>query len=275
MAMGQDCLRVGSYLVDDMPSLAEDAIRPHDHQTDTALLHQSPRGIVGDDSVADALLGKLPCGEGGSLATGAGLIAEHQEVPTLRLSLIHRGGSRADVDEGEPTRIAVGQDCHAIAEEVGAHPADRPAFLDVPISETLGCFQREVLLLRYRPALGQRFSDLTQGVDGVHSSGSSSGKNRLNFIQVSCKGSEPIPSEVPCTLRQPVGRRGANGTRTSDDHVANGRCRLTVAGCSNTMEAMRKQPLLDQDNGVPNRIEFNGSEVTDLAADQDVHRPQD
>jgi hypothetical protein len=41
------------------------------------------------------------------------------------------------------------------------------------------------------------------------------------------------------------------------------------------MEAMRKQPLLDQDNGVPNRIEFNGSEVTDLAADQDVHRPQD
>lgn len=275
MAMGQDCLRVGPDLVDDMPSLAEDAIRPHDHQTHTSLLHQSTRGVVGDDSVADALLGKLPCGEGGSLATGAGLITEHEEVPTLRLRLIHRGGGRADVDEGEPTGIAVGQDCHAIVEEVGAHPADRPAFLDVPIGETVGRFEGQALLFRNSPALGQRFPDLTQGIDGVHSGGSSIGKNSLNLIQVSSKGSEPIPSEVPCTLRQPISRRGANGTRTTDDHVANGRCRLTVAGCSNTMEAMRKQPLLDQDNGVPSRIEFNGSDVTDPAADHDVHRRQD
>ena len=275
MAMGQDCLRVGSDLVDDMPGLAEDAIRPHDHQTHTSLLHQSTRGVVGDDSVADALLGKLPCGEGGSLATGAGLITEHQEVPTLSLGLIHWGSSRADVDEGEPARIAVGQHCHAITEEVGSHPADRPAFLDVPIGETMGRLEGQALLFRNRPALGQRFPDLTQGIDGVHSGGSSSGKNRLNLIKVSCKGSEPIPSEVPCTLRQPISRRGANGTRTSDDHVANGRCRLAVAAGSNTMEAMGKQPLLDQDNGIPSRMEFNGSEVTDLAADHDVHRPQD
>lgn len=97
----------------------------------------------------------------------------------------------------------------------------------------------------------------------------------MNLIQVSCKGSEPIPSEVPCTLRQPISRRGANGTRTSDDHVANGQCRLAVAAGSNTMEAMGKQPLLDQDNSVPSGIEFNRPEVTDLAADHDVHRPED
>lgn len=274
MAMCQNRLGVGSNLVDDMPGPAEDAIRAHNHQIHTALLHQSPRGVVGDDSVADALLGQLPCREGGSLATGAGLITEHQEVPSLRLGLIHWGGSRTDVDESEPTRVAVGQDCHAIADEVGTHLTNRPALLDVPISETLGCFQREVLLLRNRPSLGQNLSDLGQGIDGVHSGGAGTGKDRLHLIKMPGKGSEPIPSEVPCPLCQPVSRCRTNGTCTTDDHFADGRCRLTVSTGPNTMEAVGKQPLLDQDNGVPGGIEFDGSEMTDLAAGHDIHRRQ-
>jgi hypothetical protein len=158
---------------------------------------------------------------------------------------------------------------------MGTRTTDCPAFLNVPIGKTMGRLERQVLLRRNRLALGQHFPDLTQGVDRVHSGRTGGGENSLHLIEMSCKRSKPFPPEGPRTLGKTIGSGGTDSTGTPDDHVADGRCRLEVAAGPNTMKSVGQQPLLNQDNGVSGRIEFDGSEVTDLAADHDVHRRQD
>ena len=222
--------------------------------------------------MADPLLGQFPGRKGGPLATGTGLITEHPEIPALLAGLIHRCRGRADVDKREPTRIAVGQDGHSIADQMGTPSSDRTAFLDIPIRETPSRVERQALLFRNGPARGHPAPNLSQGIAGVDCGRSGRGEYSLHLIQMSSKRLDPLASEGPCALGQPVRRGGANRSGTPDHHVADRRCRLHVSPGPDQTEPVWEQPLLDQDNGIPGRIESNSAIVTDLATDQDVHR---
>ena len=105
-------------------------------------------------------------------------------------------------------------------------------------------------------------------------SGHSTGKDRLHLIEMPGKGSEPIPPEVPRALCQPIGRRGPDRTGTADHHVADCRRRFLIVAHPNPVEPVWNQPLLDQDHRIAGSVEINGSEVTELAPDHDIHRRQ-
>ena len=107
MAVRQYGLGVGADLVGDLTGLPQHPVAAHDHQVDLAPAHEKSGGRVSDDLVADALLSKFPCGERGTLAPGAGLVAVDMKLSASSLGRIHRGCGRADIDEGQPSGVAV------------------------------------------------------------------------------------------------------------------------------------------------------------------------
>jgi hypothetical protein len=54
--------------------------------------------------------------------------------------------------------------------------------------------------------------------------------------------------------------------------LPDGPCRLAVIIRGDNLEIVRQEPLLDEHNGVPVRVESNCSEVFLAAADANVHR---
>ena len=129
MPGGQHGLGVRPNLVGYFTCSAHDPVAAYDNQINVASLHKVARGIVGDDLVRDALLRKFPRGEGGPLKAWAGFVAVDVKGTPQFLRRIHRCGRRTDIDESQPTGVAVGEYARARTDERGAMPSNGLALL--------------------------------------------------------------------------------------------------------------------------------------------------
>ncbi len=142
MAPRQHGLGIGADLVGDVPGATENAVRSDDDEIDLAALHEMAGRVVGDDMVGDALLAEFPRSEGGSLGTWAGFVAVDVEFPSGGLGGVERRRGGADIDEGQPAGIAVGENVHAFADEGKAVFTNLPAMTDILLGEGFGGLQR-------------------------------------------------------------------------------------------------------------------------------------
>src|SRR5262245_28411395 len=122
---------------------------------------------VGDDLVRDALVGKFPGGEGGALGSRPGFGTVDVELAAVGLGGVKGSGCGADVHEGKPAGVAVGQNTHFVPDEWHAVFADGTAVLDVFVGEPVGGIESDGLFLGYGAAVGHVEPDGVHGVDGV------------------------------------------------------------------------------------------------------------
>src|SRR6266850_7678511 len=108
VAFGQDRFGVGANLVGDFARAPQGAIAADDYQVDFAPLEEVSGGIVRNYIVRDALLGEFPRCKRRALATRTCLVAEHVEFLAFGLRGVDRRGGAADIDERQPTGIAMG-----------------------------------------------------------------------------------------------------------------------------------------------------------------------
>ena len=94
---------------------------------------------------------------------GPGFVAKDVKLPSLRLRGVERRGGAADIHEGQPAGVAVGEHVHAVANQLGAVPADGLAMPHVFVGEFLRRRQRQRLL----------FLDRLAGAHGLRAPGSS------------------------------------------------------------------------------------------------------
>ena len=143
-------------------------------------MHEVSGGIVGNDLVGDFLLGQFPSREGGTLGAGPGFVAVDVEFPAGGLGGIEGSGGGADVNEGEPAGVAVGEDPHVVADEIGPMPADAGAMAGVLVGELLCCGQCDGLLFGDGFTGVHGGADFDECVDRVDSRGAGGGKGVLD-----------------------------------------------------------------------------------------------
>jgi hypothetical protein len=88
---------------------AQRAIAAHDDQIYFAALHQMSRGVVRDDLMGNPLLGQFPGCEGRPLRARPRFTTVHMKLLSLLLRRVHRSGSRADIDKGQPSGVTMSQ----------------------------------------------------------------------------------------------------------------------------------------------------------------------
>ena len=164
------CIRTD--LVSDLAGASESAITPDDDHLDFASLHQMAGCIVCDYIMCDALLRQLPGCECSALATGACLIAKNVKPFSFGLRGIEGRCRSANIDEREPTRVAMGEDFHPIADERRAMPAYFPAMFNVFARKRFGCLTRELLALFYGSTGSDFCAHLQHGIDRINGRGS-------------------------------------------------------------------------------------------------------
>src|SRR5688500_17137653 len=125
-------------------------------------------GVVRDHVMRDGLLSEFPCSQGGALATGACLIAEDVEAFAFGLRGVNGRGGAADVDEGEPAGVAMGEDFHPATNESRAVPADFAAMLYILVCECLGGIERELLPVFDGLASGHFAEHSKHGIDRIN-----------------------------------------------------------------------------------------------------------
>ena len=271
VSRGEHGFRVGADLVGDFAGAAERAVAADDHHIDLAALHQVTGGVVGDDLVRDPLLRQFPGGQRAALATRPGLIAEHMEFFSLRLRGIHRGRGGADIDERQPAGVAMRQDLHAVADELRAVPADLFAMADVLVREFLRGGKREGLFLFDGIAAAHRRQHIVHRVDRIDSSRPRGFQGPVNGFNVGRKIFEMIATECPRALCQAVSRGGADRAGAAHDHVPDGIGRLPEIARGDDLEFVRKQALLDEQDGVFFRVKSDGPEMLFTSVESDVH----
>ena len=235
-------------------------------------LHQVTGGVVGDDLVGDALLGQFPGGQGRTLAARAGFVAEDVKAFALRLGGIDGRGGGADIHERQPAGVAVGEDAHAVANQLGAVPADGLAVLDVFVGELLGGRQRQRLLLRHGVAGSQDAAHLVHRVDRVHGGGPGGLEGAVDCLQVRREAFQVVAAKGARALGQTIGGGGADGAGAAHDHVADGPGRFAEVPRGHDLKPMRQKPLLDELNLVGWGIEPDGAVVFGDLSEGDVHK---
>ena len=228
-------------------------------------------GVVGDDAVGDALLGEFPGGEGGALAAGAGFVAPDLEFAPGGVGGVEGGGGAADIDEGEPAGVAMGEDGHAVADEPGAVFAELAAMADVLVGEFLGGGEGEGLFLGDRFARGERGADLAHRVHRVNGGGPGVLQGLIDAVEVGLEGGKAPAAEGPGTLGEPVGGGGADRAGAADHHVADGGGGGPEIGGAVDLEVVREEALLDQEDFVGRFVKSDGAVVPGVPGERDVH----
>src|ERR1019366_4835201 len=124
MPRGENGLGVGADFIGYFAGATERAVAANDDQINFPALHQMPGGVVGDDLMRNFLLREFPRGERRALRTRSGLTAEDLKFLALRLRGIQRRGGAAHVHKREPAGVAVGENTHAVANQLRAMPAN-------------------------------------------------------------------------------------------------------------------------------------------------------
>ena len=227
--------------------------------------------VVGDDIMGDALLREFPCGERGALAARTRLVAEDVELPPQRLRRVERCRRGADVHEGQPTGVAMGQHAHAVADERRAVDPDLAAMGDVLVGEMLRGGERQRLLLGHGLAGGHRRPDVDHGVHRIHRRRTRLGQRALDDIDVRDELRQVFPAERPGSLGQSIRRSRADGPRPAHHHVGDGRRGRPEIPDGHDLELVRQQALLDEQHRVLRGVETNGAERAFAPSDGDVH----
>ena len=222
MAVCQYGLGVGADLVGDLTGLPQHPVTAHDDQVDLAPAHEKSGGRVRDDLVADALLSEFPSGERGTLAPGAGFIAVHVKLSAGSLGRIHRSRGRTDVDEGQPSGVAVSQHPHAISDEGSTVFAQCAAMLDVFLRESGGCCKCNVLALGNCFAHGHLITDGIHGIDRIHSRGARLLECLVHRFDVCLETVHSLAPKGASTLSEAVGGCRSDGSGTPDYHGGDG-----------------------------------------------------
>ncbi len=222
--------------------------------------------------MGDFLLGQFPGGQRRALAAGPGFIAKDVKLPSGLLRGVERRGGGADVNKRQPASVAMGQDATVGPDQLCPVPPNGLAVADVVIGEFLGRGQGEGLLLGDRFARLHGGADVLHGVGRIDGSGPGGFEGLLNEIDVAQKLAQVVATKRARPLGQSISGCGADGPRSADNHIADGAGRLAIIPHGNNLEAMRQEPLLDEQDGIFSGVESNRAIVLGPAASGDIHR---
>jgi hypothetical protein len=271
VAMGKDRLGVSADLVGDFAGAAKGTVTADDNQVDLPALHEVASRVVGNDLMRDLLLGQFPRGKSRALGTRTGLVAEYMEFFPLGLRSVDWGGGATDIDECQPTGIAMCENAHAVTDKSYAMPAYVQAMANILVGEFLGRGQREGLLFLDGFARLHRGADQVHGIDGIHRSGAGGFQSLIDEIDVPLEFGKIASAKGVDALSQTIGCRRADGTGPADQHIANGIGGSTVVGRRNDPKIMRQQPLFNQQDAVRDRVKGDGPVMGGVIANGDKH----
>ena len=221
----------------------------------------------------DTLLVHFPRGQGRSLATRPGFVAVNVEFPACRLRRVERCRGRADIHEGQPSGVAMGQHAHALADQRSPVLPDFPTMPHVLLRERPGRFHRERLLFRHRRSRRHLLPDAGHGIDRIHRRWPRFLQVQEHALDMALKRSQSASTELPRALRQPERRRGTDGPRPAHHHVADGRRGLPMRRHRHDLEPVRQQPLVDQPHRIRPFIKLDRPERLCFPTLDHVHAP--
>jgi len=271
VAVGQYGFGVGADFVGDFTGAAEGAVAADDDEVDAAALHQVSGGAVGDDLMGNALLGEFPGGEGGALGARAGFVAKDVEFFALGLGGVERSGGAADIDEGEPAGVAMGEHVHAFANELRTVASDVLAMADIFAGKLLSGGEGQCLLFLDCFAGAHGGANAVHSVDGVHGGGASGFEGLINCGDVAEEVGEGASGKGACALGQAVSGGGADGAGSADDHIGDGARGLVEVVGGDDLEFVREEPLLNQQHRIVVRVKGDRAVVTAPSEDGNVH----
>src|SRR5439155_13221615 len=93
----------------------------------------------------------------------------------------------------------------------------------------------------------------------------------INRVNVQRKFFQIPAAKRPDALRQTISCRRADGTRAAHDHFMDGAGGLQKVTRGNNLKFVRKQPLVDEPDGILARVERDRAIVSGAPANGDVH----
>ncbi len=224
----QDGFSKGSDFIGRGACPGQDAVCARDDHLDFAPLHIVSGGIIRDNMVGDSLLRQFPGRQDCSLRTGPGFVAKDVKLFALRLRFIDRRGGAADIDKSQPARIAMGENCHSVPDELCSPSTDGAAVLHIFIGENFSGPERELLFLGYRGAGRHRCQNLTHGIDRVHRRWARIGKNLEDFLNMQLEALKRVAPESTASLRQTIGGSCPDGSGSAGGHIPDGQSGLKM-----------------------------------------------
>ena len=228
-------------------------------------------GVVGNYLVRYFLLREFPRGQRRTLRARSGFVAEDVEFFALRLRGIHRRGGGPDVNKREPAGVAVGQDFHAVANQLRPVFSNFFAMLNIFVGELLGGGEGKGLLFFDSLAGTHGGIDIVHGVDGINGGGPRIGKCLVNNFKMGGEFLQVASPKCKRALREAVGGGRADGAGAAHDHVGDGTSGFTEIFCGDNFELVREQPLFDEEDVIFCSVKGDGAEMVGAAADGDVH----
>ena len=141
------------------------AVGADDHQIHEPVLHQVTADVVCDDGMRHALLHHLPGGQARALVARPGFVHPHVHGDARVMGRVNRRRGRTVIHEGQPARVAVGQDVdRRTALALADLPDDRhPVLADAPAE--VGILVGDGVRLGQR-SLDPHFRIAAGGLDG-------------------------------------------------------------------------------------------------------------
>lgn len=271
VARCQDGLGVGADFVGDIAAVREHAIAADDHQVDLAAGHEVAGGVIRDDLVRDAFLGEFPRGERCALQSRPRFIAIDMEFHSGSMGCVERGSRAADVHERQPTRVAMGQDAQAGADQRSTVLAQGAALGDIGLGKSLRRLQRAALALGHTVPCIHVLQDAPQGVGRIDRRGARLGQCAGHMLDVTVKCGAATTAESTGSLGETEGGRGSDRPRATHRHVTD-RARGCFEGpAAQAYEAMRELSLVNQDDGIGGGVERDRAYGLTAAVQEDIH----
>ena len=221
--------------------------------------------------MGDFLLGQFPRGQRRALAARAGFVAKNMKGPARGLGGVNRRGGGSDINEGQPTGVAVGENPGVATDQFGAVAPDGGAMFDVLVGEFLGGRQGQGLLFLHRLSGPHGAEDALHCIDRIDGRGTGGSELVKNGLDVAGEFFQVPAAKGKGALRETESGGRTNGPCSTDHHVTDRGGRGAEIGQRRHEKMMGQLPLIDEHHSIPLAIERDGAVMGGAPAEGDIH----